>query len=167
MVRFCVNSPRPALPPRRSGTYLPAVRQPSPGFSRVAQALLPVRGPAHRQSSRAPCLRREKGIIVPANRPLPQRKHRVSRLYALPPRKQPGCQYLRHKKANCSSYSPPTRERLRGGDQDLRNQFGFGGGPWVVEVVFDAEVVAHLNFLIGNYLENAAGSFRQIRVRPS
>src|SRR2546423_2989488 len=56
---------------------------------------------------------------------------------------------------------------LHSRNQDLRHQFGFRSDPWVVNVVFDAEVIAHLNFLFSDHLKYAAGSFRQIGVRPS
>ena len=60
-----------------------------------------------------------------------------------------------------------TRGRLRSGNQDLSDELGFGSGSGVVNVVFDVEVVTRLNFLIGDHLENAAGSFGQIGVGTS
>ena len=55
---------------------------------------------------------------------------------------------------------------LHRGDQNLGDQLGFGRGSWVVDVVFDAEVIAHLDFLIGDHLEDAAARLGQIGVRP-
>ena len=60
-----------------------------------------------------------------------------------------------------------TSGRLRSGNQDLSDELGFGRGSGVVNVVFDVEVVTRLNFLIGDHLENATGSFWQIGVGTS
>ena len=43
---------------------------------------------------------------------------------------------------------------------------GFGGGARVVDVVFDVEVVADGQFLIGDDLEHTAGGLREIGIRP-
>src|ERR1700758_3117898 len=53
------------------------------------------------------------------------------------------------------------------GNENFGDQLVLGRRSRIVYVVFDAEVVAHLHFCVGDNLKNAGTSFRQIGVGTS
>jgi len=57
-------------------------------------------------------------------------------------------------------------EELADRDQDLGDQVGSRCGAWVVDVVFDVEVVANGELLVFDHIEDAARGFGEIVVGP-
>src|ERR1700720_681246 len=59
---------------------------------------------------------------------------------------------------------PPSE--LNRGNQYFCDQLILWRGSWIVGVIFNAEVIAHLNFLFGDNLKNSTASLRQVGIRP-